>query len=101
MRLQRLTLDAHKKDKSQAGDQRVTFGALETRECLVVMGMEAGVLKGSIPKAEVHRPLPNFGGWTRRIKNYPHPTAMGNSSLLLRQASAWGEISSGMHMCRD
>lgn len=44
-----------RKIRVRAGDQRVTFGALETRECLVVMGMEAGALKGPIPKAEVHR----------------------------------------------
>ena len=35
-----------RKIRVRAGDQRVTFGALETRECLVVMGMEAGALKG-------------------------------------------------------
>lgn len=29
----------------RAGDQRVTIGALETRECLVAMGIEAGALK--------------------------------------------------------
>ena len=34
-----------RKIRVRAGDQRVAVGALETRECLVAMGIEAGALK--------------------------------------------------------